>query len=99
MSNHNTKKVADLVRDILKADFDKVEIIKIHVTDDVDRDGDDVLRIEVVFKGDPRNVDASRLSGAARKLIPRLKEIDESAFPLFSFLSQKEAKGIRFEAA
>ncbi|QJP15588.1 hypothetical protein G3545_19140 [Starkeya sp. ORNL1] len=99
MRNQDMKKVADLVRDVFRAEFDKVEIVGINAIQDKDRDGDSILRIEVVFKGDLKNFDASKLSGATRRLIPRLSEIDESAFPLFSFLSQKEAKGMRFEAA
>lgn len=83
----------------LHKDFESVSIINVKVHRDVDFDGDDVLRIDVVFEGRPR--DMGRLvSGAVRHVRPRLKEeFNEFAFPLMSFISSRDAGRLNFEPA
>lgn len=90
------QKIAKVVTETLAADFDNnVRIIDVRVLDDVDFDGDDVLRIEVVFSGSHKDVDAKKISGAVRHVRPKLTDLGERAFPLFSFISQREANAGR----
>lgn len=92
------KKISEVVSETLKSDFNNIEILNVKVHSDVDFEGDDILRIEVVFKGEPKSVDTSMLSGAVRHIRPKLTKINEHAFPLLSFISDKEAKGMAFAA-
>ena len=87
------EEVRRVVLDTLSHDFENVRIMDVDVADDVDEDGDAVLRINVVFLGQPKDLDARKLSGAVRSLRPKLGEIEEFAFPLLSFISQKELEG------
>lgn len=92
------ERISKVVLETLKSDFNNIEILNVKVHSDVDFEGDDILRIEVVFKGESKSVDTSMLSGAVRHIRPKLNDIGEAAFPLLSFISDKDAKGIAFAA-
>jgi hypothetical protein len=49
------------------------------------------LRIDVIFEGRPKDIDIKKLSGVVRHVRPRLTDIGEEAFPLFSFISKGDA--------
>ncbi len=90
--------ISKVVLETLDSDFNNIEILNVKVHSDVDFEGDDILRIEVVFKGDSKPVDTSMLSGAVRHIRPKLNDIGVATFPLLSFISDKEAKGMALAA-
>jgi hypothetical protein len=79
-----------IVTQTLRRDFDHIRILDVEIQEDVDSDGEDVLRINVIFEGTPKDLDAKKLSGAVRHLRPKLDKIHESAFPLLSFISKAD---------
>jgi hypothetical protein len=81
-------RVASVVGETLSSDFENIDIIAVHVTEDLDRDGQEILRIEVIFDGDLKGEDALRVAGAARRLRPVLEDIDTDLYPLLSFVSK-----------
>lgn len=83
----NSKRIEKAVKETLSSHFDHIHILDINIRKDVDADGDDVLRIDVVFEGSPKDLDVAKLTGTVRKLRPKLDKIEESAFPLLSFIS------------
>ena len=68
--------IAAAVARKLGRDFRNVRILQVNVAQDVDRDGDEILRIEIVFEGDLKGPD---VASAARRLRPALEEDDRSA--------------------
>lgn len=83
--------VRKVILDTLSADFDSVKIVDVNVqTRSVDEDGY-TLEVQVIFEGKPKDLDASEVSGAVRHVRPKLREIGENAFPLFSFVTKGEA--------
>jgi hypothetical protein len=78
-----------IVAQTLRRDFDHIRIIDVEVHEGVDSDGDEVLRINVIFEGTPRDLDAKKLSGAVRHLRPKLDKI-HPALPLLSFISKAD---------
>jgi len=88
-------KFADTVAEILGRDFENIKILKVNVTPDQDRDGHDILRIQVVFGGDLKGTDARHVARAARRLRPALDEIDVDVYPLLSFVSKLDYEGGR----
>jgi len=92
------KEVSSLVMETLKNDFVEVKILDVGVTSDVDFDGDDILRIEVVFEGSSKAIESGVFSSAVRHIRPKLDDISVRAFPLFSFISDKEVKGTKLAA-
>jgi hypothetical protein len=95
----NIKKIKKIVDQTLTRDFDRVAIRNIEVQKGLDRDGEEVLRIAVVFDGERKDVDARKLSGAVRQVRPKLQAIGERAFPLFSFISSGDARRVGLEPA
>ncbi len=85
----DTRRIAQLVADTLSKRFADIQIVKVDVEPDFDRDGDDILRIRVVFNGSLKDSDASLVMGATRAIRPKIEnEIENDLFPLLSFVSQ-----------
>lgn len=70
-----------------------VKIIEVKMTEDVGPEGEDVLRIDVIFEGDASKIDPRAMSGMVRTLRPVLDEADEPAFPLVSLISKADWRG------
>jgi len=87
--------IAAVVKATLSNLFRSVRIVDVEVKVEKDSDGADMLRIFVVLDGQPQNVDAKELLGAVRHVRPKLSEIGEESFPLFSFVSSSEFRDAR----
>jgi hypothetical protein len=74
----------------LRAIFDTIEIVKVTVTPDADRDGNEMLRVEIIFNGELRDTDARNIAGASRRIMPAIDSIveDDDLYPLLSFVSK-----------
>jgi hypothetical protein len=90
----NIAEVRRVVMDTISADFTSVKILDVQVIEWPDDEDGTTLEINVVFEGKPKDLDAGKVSGAVCHVRPKLKEIGVSAFPLFSFLTKKEAEGL-----
>ena len=84
----DTKQLSRAILKVLGGMFDNIEIVDVVVSPDHDRDGDDILRVEVVFTGNIRGADAKKVAGASRHIRPAINEIDEDIYPLLSFVSK-----------
>jgi hypothetical protein len=84
----DSDRVADIVADVLGRDFERIKILKVNVAPGQDPDGNDILRIQIVFEGALKGADARHAAGAVRRLRPALEEIDVDMFPLLSFVSK-----------
>jgi hypothetical protein len=96
-SNVSISEIEEVVADTLRDDFDNIKILNVKVFRDEDSDGDEILRIDVVFEGSRK--DARTLAGAVRHVRPKLSAIGEKAFPLFSFISERDAGAGMLEPA
>jgi hypothetical protein len=86
----NLASIKRIVAQTLRRDFERIRILDVEIQEDVDFDGEDVLRINVIFEGTSKDLNAKKLSGAVRLLRPKLDKIHESAFPLLSFISKAD---------
>lgn len=91
--------IAKTVHETISQDFTSFRIINVHVDRDVDFDGDEILKIEIVFEGTPKDLDARKVSGAVRHVRPKLFALGEMAFPLLSFISQGDSRRVSFAPA
>ena len=87
--------VKSVVMDALQRDFHHTKIVDVLSRPDVDRDGDRVLIIEVIYEGTPEKHDLLAMSGAIGHIRPELMSLGEDAFPLISFISKSEAKAAK----
>ena len=86
----NLTSVKNAVKATLSQHFDHLRILDVKIAEDVDADGDEFLRIDVIFEGESKDLDARKLSEIVRHLRPRLDKIHESALPLLSFISKAD---------
>lgn len=92
------REVRDAIEAVVRERLRDVDIHAIHITPDVDDDGDRLLRVKVVFDA-ARPVDARKTSGLVRHIRPRIAELGEEAFPILSFISKAEYRNAKAEAA
>lgn len=86
------KKLAATILETLQQDFHDVRLAEVRLEPDVDSEGDEVLRVDVIFEGKPKDLPVGAMSQAARLLRPKLSEFDVGSFPLMSFISKSDAK-------
>jgi len=93
------EEIGKIVQDVLSQSFDNLEIATVHVREETDDQGDEILRVFVVFNGSQKDKDVSQLSGIVREVRPKLRDSGVTAFPLFSFLSKKDAGTLKLATA
>lgn len=84
-----------VIYELLSERFEESAISGVRIRDDIDGDGDRVLRIMIVLSGG-RDLDGKQLVGFVRHLRSR---ISGSAFPIVSFVSKEDADKLAVEAA
>lgn len=94
-----THELREIIRSVLNDRFPDAKIARVAIKSDVDRDGDDILRVVVVLEGRPSQLDRKALVGFVRHLRSRLEEVNREEFPVLSFVSRSEAKQLDLEAA
>ncbi len=84
----------EIVQAVLKEIFGAARIGDVSVAPDYDKDGDEILRVKVVFDGTEEPFDARKATSVVRHMRPRLAQIGEQAFPLISYVSSDEMDGV-----
>ena len=94
ISGEVQEKVAEIVRKMLAERFSGIAFGPIRVVPAVDEfgdgDGEEYLRILVVFDGDQKALDARWTSTLIRGIRPKLFAAGVEEFPSFSFVSKSE---------
>ena len=96
--NRDVRKLEEIIRSKLATEYERLKVVNVRVHEDADFEDDDFIYVDVVFEGPLQDTDAGALSGVVRKVRPALFENDESAFPVFSFISKDDA-GLASRAA
>lgn len=80
-----------VVRDLAKG-YDGVNLVfdPIEVKHEIDWEGDEVLLIDVVFKGDQDLLDAHWSNGMVLRISPDLEKAGVTAFPMIQFIERSE---------
>jgi hypothetical protein len=89
----------DVVAAVVIARFAHSIVDHVSVAPDVDSDGEPILRVMVVFADDISELDMRELAGIVRHVRPALLEHQETAFPIFRFLTKRDWNRLRHEAA
>ena len=89
------QKLERIIRSVLEEIFGDDRIEDVYVASAYDEDGDEILRITVVFDGTEEQFDARKASSVVRHMRPRLATIGEQAFPIISYVSSDEISAVR----
>jgi hypothetical protein len=87
----NVAAIETAIQKRLEEDFSNVRILQIEIVDDFDFEGDDIMKVQVVFEGRPSDLDRRALSSSIRRVRDALSSINVSAFPSLSFVTAKDA--------
>ncbi|MBV1707649.1 MAG: hypothetical protein KGQ37_10630 [Hyphomicrobiales bacterium] len=94
-----TNSLEKVVKQTVRQHLDGATIDTITVQPDEDSDGDPVLRITVVISSDMGAIDPRRLTSMGRIMRPKLEDLGEPGFPIFRFISKRDYKRLKHEAA
>lgn len=92
------KKVEELrkkLESMIRKELAGIEIDRVDVREDVDHDGDEILRVLVVFGGSQDDLDGRRTLHAITRVHETLLDEGEVRFPIFSYVSRADAKGLK----
>jgi hypothetical protein len=92
-------KLTKIVEDTIAEEFDNVRFLAVKVALGHDADGDEILRVKLLYDGAPDDLDIRKVGGLVRVLRPKLLSLaDESAFPVISYISNAD-NGMEYFAA
>jgi hypothetical protein len=84
LSEVRKRAVRDTVRKLFPGEVESVRL-----TDELDGDGDRILKVTIVLKKNTQLRDRRKMIGLARNLRKKIK--DDSVFPLIDFISARDA--------
>ena len=88
----DTNPTIETIREVVEAQLAPAQIIDLSVREDVDADGEDVLRVDVVFQIDGK-LDPEKVLGLVRHLREPFDKLHENRFPIFSFMKPEDMNG------
>ncbi len=93
------KSLEEVVEQTVRQHLQGTTIDAITVQPDEGSDGDPVLWITVVISSDMGAIDPRRLTSMGRIMRPELEDLGEPGFPIFRFISKRDYKRLKHEAA
>lgn len=93
----HTKAISKIVFETLREDFENVNIIDVRISESDPFGDEELLQVEVIFGDFPSN--AKGFSRLVRHVRPKLLEIKEWRFPVFTFTHKDDVVGGKSLAA
>lgn len=84
------EKAKEIVKKLARKRLPEANIVDVEIAEDVGWDGDDMLRVDVVFNSEGDKLNVNGTSGFITCLREELSKIDIEAFPLMSWILEKE---------
>ena len=94
-----TANVKKAIESVVEDRFPGGEIVSIRLREDLDHEGDPILRVDLIVRESGKVLNPKRTVGMTGDLRRRLAEIGITSFPVLSFISKSEAGKLRSEAA
>ena len=85
--------LSQMIRNIASHQLAPAQIVDVRVEEDVDHDGDPILRITIIYDAAEENLDARRALGMARHLREPFEKRNIERFPVLRYLSKEDAAG------
>ncbi|MFQ6550711.1 hypothetical protein AAD018_000025 [Aestuariibius insulae] len=90
MTKLEEKSIDDVVRSLVSERFDGITIVDVNIEEDVDFDGNPILRVSVVYDAKDDTSAGRSFAGLLRNLRPALHGRGEERFPVMSFVDSSE---------
>lgn len=88
----NTDLIKKSIAQVFEARFAPAKVIDVSLVDDVDHDGDPILRIQVVFDAPHDRLEPSRVRSFLRHLREPLQDQIGDRFPVMRYVTKQEAE-------
>ena len=82
----------EIIERVVKERFAPARIVKVMVEEDLDHDGDEILRVRIVFEAEDDKLDTDKVLGLIGLLRRGLEKIKEERFPIPYFMTLDEFK-------
>ena len=82
--------IRDAIRHVIEERLAPTQIVDVEIEEDVDHDGDEIVRVRIVFEdqnGRPKAESVVGLTGLVRK---PLLDIENDRFPILTFMTSEE---------
>lgn len=82
--------IRDAIRNVIEERLAPTDIVDVEIEEDVDHDGDEIVRVRIVFaaqSGRPKAESVVGLTGLVRK---PLLDIENDRFPILTFMTSEE---------
>ena len=86
-------RIFETIKRIVKLQLAPARVIEVLVKEDIDFEGEEILRVEVTFEVEGDRLDPEKVVGLARHLREPLEELHEDRFPVFTFMKPGELDG------
>ena len=93
------QQIHQIISDLVLKQFAQGMVGKITASEDVDSEGDAVIRVMVVYDPEKGAFEPRKLLGLTWAVREALEEVKINSFPIFRFVSQKDSKQLTDEAA
>ncbi|SHG74131.1 hypothetical protein [Marivita hallyeonensis] len=85
--------IRDAIEEVVRKELHPAEVVSIDVKGDFDHDGDEILRITVVFEAEGGRLNTSKVLGLPRHLREPLAKLQEKRFPILTYMKPDELDG------
>lgn len=85
--------ISETIKSVVERELYPARIEGVFVEEDVDFDGDDILKITVVFAAEGRRPDPDKVISLPRHLREPLERLREDRFPMFTFMTPGDLDG------
>ncbi len=91
--------IQNVIENTIREQLSDAVIDRITVQEDIDHDGDEILRVLVIFDAEKGGHDSNKTVSMVRHVREKLHELKEDRFPIISYVSTSDAKRMTPAAA
>ena len=91
--------IQKVIENTIREQLSDTLIDSVRVQEDIDHDGDEILRVFVIFDDEKGRPDPNKTVSMVRHVREKLHGVKEDRFPIISYVSTSDAKRINPAAA
>ena len=85
-----SRTLKNTIKRVVEQELAPAKLVSVELSEDVDHDGDPILRVDIVFEIEGDRLEPSKVRGLARHLREPLEALHEERFPVLSFKTKAE---------
>ena len=90
MHESHKRKTEEMIADTIRALLHSGKVVRIETRREESMDGDEVLRVKVIFDNKKKTLDAREMSSITRAVRKSMLDLNDAALPYFSYIAKSE---------